>query len=137
MSEKPEKALLEHTEPRLVTVRYYGTVDLAEAARVMDFIEGAVGGQPYFLFEAFMDGMVGATPEGRGHAAERLRALPQRAIAIVGRSFTKRVLGKLVLTASIMLDRGNKNNEGAVFKEHDEAQKWLQRYARACEAEEL
>jgi len=137
MSEQSKKALLEYAEPRLVTVRFYGTVDLVEAARVMDFIEGAVGDQPYFLFEAFMDGMVAATPEGRGHAADRLRALPPRAIAIVGGSFTQRVLGKLVLTASIMLDRGNRNNEGAVFKDHDEAQKWLQRYARACEAGEL
>lgn len=129
------KTVLEFIEPRLVRVRFQGLVDLPEAKRIYDFIESKVKDQPYFLNEYNIEQMEGATPEGRGHAAERLKTLPQRAIAIVGGSFAQRTLGKLVLKASLMLDVSGKNNVGSMFKTEGEARAWLNAYAAARDAE--
>jgi hypothetical protein len=131
MSDASQKSEFELVEPRLVSIRFRGVVDLDEAKRVMDFIETHVKNEPFFLFEAVMTGMTGATPEGRGHAADRLRTLPERAIAIVGGSFMQRTLGKLVLTASMMLDKSGRRNAGSVFADESEARAWLREYAQS------
>jgi hypothetical protein len=123
----PPQSELELVEPRLVSIRFQGLFDADEANRVMDFIGQHVEGEPYFLFEAVMPGMTGATPEARSIAATRLKGLPQRGFAIIGGSFSQRLLAKLVLTASIMLDPGR--NTGAFFKDSQSGRKWLREYA--------
>lgn len=135
MSEDRKQTVLEFIEPRLVRVRFQGTVDLVEAKRIYDFIEDKVKDQPYFLNEYVIGELEGATPEGRGHAAERLKLLPQRAIAIIGGSFAQRTLGKLVLKASIMLDGSAKTNVGSTFNTEREAREWLEAYASERDAE--
>lgn len=135
MNENQNRTILEFDAPRLVRVRFQGLVDLAEARRIYDFMESKVKDQPYFLNEYIIAGLEGATPEGRGHAAERLKLLPQRAIAIIGGTFAQRTLGKLVLTASIMLDGSSKANVGSTFKTEEEAREWLRAYAAERDAE--
>jgi hypothetical protein len=135
MNQDDNQTVLEFIEPRLVRVRFQGLVDLPEATRIYDFIESKVKDQPYFLNEYIIENLGGATPEGRGHAAARLKRLPQRAIAIIGGSFAQRTLGKLVLKASIMLDGSGKTNVGSTFKTEGEAREWLEAYASARDAE--
>jgi hypothetical protein len=135
MSEDRKQTQLEFVAPRLVRVRFKGVVDLEDAKRIYDFIEARVKDEPYFLNEYLIDELEAATPDARGHAAERLKLLPQRAIALIGGTFAQRTLGKLVLKASIMLDGSTKNNVGSTFKTEEEARAWLDAYAAARNAE--
>lgn len=136
MNESRKRSHLEFVEPRKVRIHFRGEIDADESKRIMDFVEAKVKGEPYFLFEAFLSEIEGATPDGRGHAADRLKELPQRAIAMVGGTFAQRVLVNLVLKASIMLDRSSKKNVGSSFKTEEEADAWLAAYAAAREAEQ-
>lgn len=136
MNESRKQSLLEFVEPRCVRVHFRGEIDLEESTRIMDFIEAKVKGEPYFLYKAIITEIEGATPDGRGHAADRLKDLPQRAIAIIGGSFAQRVLVNLVLKASIMLDRSANKNLGSTFKTEEEADVWLAAYASAREADQ-
>jgi len=135
MSASRIRSELEFIEPRCVRVQMRGQVDLEESTRIMDFIAAVVKDQPYFLYKVLISELDGATPDGRGQAADRLKDLPQRAIAIIGGSFAQRVLVNLVLKASIMLDRSAKNNVGSTFKTEAEADTWLAAYAAARDAE--
>lgn len=135
MSESRKQSELEFVVPRTVRVHFRGQIDLEESRRIQDFIEAQVKDQPYFLYKAIILDLEGATPDGRGHAADRLKELPQRAIAIIGGSFAQRVLVNLVLKASIMLDRSAKKNVGSTFKTEAEADVWLAAYAAARDAE--
>ena len=135
MSENRKQSGLDFVPPRTVRVHFRGQIDLEESQRLHDFIEAKVKNEPYFLYKAIILDLDGATPDGRGHAADRLKELPQRAIAIIGGSFAQRVLVNLVLKASIMLDRSAKKNVGSTFKTEAEADAWLADYAAARDAE--
>jgi hypothetical protein len=68
------------------------------------------------------------TPATRKLCADRLRQLPDRAIAIVNAKFSQRILVKLVLTAVSMLDRSQRNNAVSFFDDSESARAWLREY---------
>jgi hypothetical protein len=133
MSMKPIRTHFEYVPPRLVSIRFQGTLDESEARAVMDAIESCVANEPYLLLEADMSQIDGATPEARKIAADRLDALPDRAIAVVGGSFAQRIIAKLVITALTMLGRSGKS-EARFFSDSQSARAWLHEYAARKDA---
>jgi hypothetical protein len=130
---RPLRTDFEYVPPRLVSIRFHGTLDEEESRAVMDAIETQVANEPYVLLEVNMSGIDGATPEARKIAADRLDALPERAIAIVGGSFAQRIIAKLVLTALSMLGKKGKN-EARFFTDSESARTWLHEYAAQRDA---
>lgn len=122
----------EFIEPCLVSIRIHGKFDEQRASEVLDKIESKVAGKPYFLLEAFMTHIDGATPEARRISAERLNKLPERAIAIVGGGFAQRLIAKLIITATSFLGKGD--NIGSYFSDSESARKWLWDYAAQRDA---
>lgn len=110
-------------EPCLVEVKFFGMLEGPELAGLFDWMEGAVRGLPYFVIEADMSAIQGATPEARKLAADRLRNMPDFAIALVGGSFSQRIIAKLVLTAIEMLSRGK--TKAGFFKDTEASRVWL------------
>jgi hypothetical protein len=102
----------------------------------MDAIESHVANEPYLLLEADMSHIDGATPEARKIAADRLDALPDRAIAVVGGSFAQRIIAKLVLTALSMLGRKGRS-EARFFSDSQSARNWLNEYATQRDENEV
>jgi SpoIIAA-like len=133
MSMRPQRTDFEYVPPRLVSIRFHGTLDEEEARAVMDAIESQVATEPYLLLEADMSAIEGATPEARKIAADRLDRLPSRAIAVVGGSFAQRIIAKLVLTAVSMLGRKGRN-EVRFFSDRESARTWLYEYGTQQEA---
>lgn len=132
MSDEPQTTDFEYVEPHLVSVRFHGQLESEEVGRVFDRIEAAVTGKPFFLLEVIMTHISGVTPDARRVAAERLNLLPPRAIAVVGGSFAQRILAKLVLTASMMLQR--EKTEGSIFDDQESARAFLRAYAEKRQA---
>jgi hypothetical protein len=133
MSMKPTRTDFEYVPPRLVSIRFHGTLDEDEARNVMEAIHASVSNEPYLLLEADMSKIDGATPEARKIAADRLDALPDRAIAVVGGSFAQRIIAKLVLTALAMLGRSGKS-EARFFSDSQSARAWLYEYGARKDA---
>lgn len=127
MTEKASQTELQLVEPRLVSVRFVGVFDEADATRIMDEMEKVVAGEPFFMFEVDILELTGATPEGRRIAAERFRQLPRRGIAVVGGNFKQRLLASLVIRALLWLDKGK--TEAQYFTDRDEARRWMHEYA--------
>lgn len=133
MTDDAAQTELKHVEPRLVSVRFVGVFDEADAVRIMDEMEKVVADEPFFMFEVDILELTGATPEGRRIAAERFRPLPRRAIAVVGGNFKQRLLASLVVRALLWLDKGK--TEAAYFADREEARRWMHEYATKAEAE--
>ena len=100
----------------------------------MELVTNAVGHEPFFLFEVFMADVDGADPEARRAIAQGLRALPDRAIAFIGCSFSQKILAKLVVTAVSMM--GQSGNSIAFFDEQERARQWLRDYAAKAQAKQ-
>lgn len=132
MSTESSRVDFEFVEPCLVSIRIHGKFDEVNAIEVLDKIEEKVAGKPYFLLEAFMTHIEGATPEARRISAERLNKLPERAIAIVGGSFGQRLIAKLIITATAFLGKGE--NTGSFFTDSESARVWLNEYAAERDA---
>ena len=126
--EQPPRIEIDYVSERLVRVRVHGRIDGEEAAMLMDGLEAHVVDQPYFMLLAVITNITGVTPEGRRTAAERLRRLPRRIIAIVGGGFAQRTTAKLVLTAITVLGHRTKTT-GAFFEDEARAQAWLEEQA--------
>lgn len=101
-----------------------------ETRGLLDIIEGRVKDEPYFLWMVDVVELTGMSPSARRICAERLRRLPDRAIAIVNAKFSQRILVKLVLTAVAMLDPSQRNNEVSFFEDRESAKAWLLDYAQ-------
>jgi hypothetical protein len=117
---------LEYLEPRLVHIHFVGDFDATEAAAVLDRIEQLVAKEPFFMLECVMTDIKDTTPEARRIVAERLKLLPNRAIAVVGGNFAQRVVAKLVLTATTLFGGGK--SIGEFFSDADKARAWLREY---------
>ena len=115
--------------PFLVHVRFRGVLDMEELGAVFDRVSEKVEGQPYLLVQVEWEEIDKVTPEARRLAAERLQALPDHAIAIVGGNFAQRAIARLVLTATAMLNGGR--TKSGFFKDNDGARAWLLETASA------
>lgn len=129
---KMETSEFEVVEPGFVCVRYHGQLSADETNAVLDAIEGEVMGREFFMFEADMGDIQGASPEARRVAAQRLKNLPNFAMAVVGGSFAQRMIAKLVLTAIRML--GSDKTTAKFFSDSDSARAWLRDYAKERQA---
>lgn len=112
--------------PAFVSVRFHGPLEVDEAIAVFDAIDEAVADKSYCLMEAFMTHIEGASPEARRVSAERLKMIPNMAMAVVGGSFAQRMLAKLVLTAVNML--GSHAVAAKFFSDSESARAWLREF---------
>lgn len=112
----------------IVSVRFFGELNALETEAVFRRIDDCVGDLPYWQLRVHMDSVHVVTPDARRIAADRLKGLPPRSIAIVGGSFGQRMIAKLVLKAALMIDRDN--NEGRWFETDAEAETWLREAAK-------
>lgn len=117
--------------PRSVRSRSSGELQEDETGAFMDAIEAMVKDEPYFTWEVDVSEVTGMTAAARRVCAERLRRLPDRAIAVVGGKFAQKILVKLVLTAVAMLDPTQRNNVVSFFPSSEDAQAWLLDYAKS------
>lgn len=123
MSNEPGRTEHAFVEPCLVEVKFFGVLEGPELDTLFDWMEAKVAGLPYFLIEADMSAISGAKPEARKLAADRLRSMPDFAIALVGGSFAQRIIAKLVLTAIEMLSKGK--TKAGFFKDREASRAWL------------
>lgn len=120
----------EWVAPRYIRSASRGVLQEDETGMLLDEIEARVKGEPYFLWEVDVTELTGMDAAARRVTAERLRRLPDRAIAVVGAKFAQTILVKLVLTAVSMLDRTQRNNEVSFFANTEGASAWLNEYAK-------
>jgi hypothetical protein len=132
MTDKPARIDVKYLDKRLVRVQVFGKLDGEEAGMLMDAVESHVADEPYFMLQTVISHVDGATPSARRTAADRLRQMPPRFIAIVGGSFAQRTTAKLVLTATTLLGSRAKT-KGAFFEDEEEARAWLREQAAAYE----
>ena len=123
MSNEPGRTEHGFVEPCLIEVKFFGILEGPELHGLFDWMAEAVKGLPYFVIEADMSAIQGATPEARKIAADRLRNMPDFAIALVGGSFAQRIIAKLVLTAVEMLSRGK--TKSGFFRDQESSRVWL------------
>lgn len=128
-----QQADIELVEPRYIKVRFRGDIDADAMTEVMDAIAESVANEPYFLLEADVAEVHAVSADARRIAADRLRQMPDRAIAAVGGGFAQRLLSKLVLTAVSMLSP-NPRNVTEFFQDHEKARAWLRNYASTYES---
>ena len=113
----------EFVPPCLVHVAFRGVLDTDDLGAVFDRVSEAIAGQGYLLVQVEWGEVEKVTPEARRLAAERLKVLPDHAIAIVGGNFGQRAIARLVLTAAQMLTPGR--TRSGFFKDNDSARAWL------------
>lgn len=124
------RTIVDFEPPHLVSLVLNGQVEEAQLAEAFDRIEIYVGALPYYQLEIQLDGVHGATPEARRLAAERMKALPERSMAVVGGSFAQRALANLFLKAARLLE-GQRSNDYRLCKTPEESREWLAECARA------
>jgi hypothetical protein len=115
--------------PRAVKSKSVGELQEEETGFFLDAVEARVKHEPFFTWEVDVTEVTGMTANTRRTVADRLRRLPDRAIAVVGGKFAQKILVKLVLTAVAMLDRSQRNNEVSFFPDSESAQAWLRTYS--------
>lgn len=120
----------EWVEPRMFSSKNRGELEEEDTIGLMDVIEGQVHGEDHFAWEVEVGNLTGMSPAARRVCAERLRKLPDRAIAVVNAKFAQRVLVNLILTAVAMLDGSQRNNKVAFFDDSAKAREWLRDYLR-------
>ncbi|MEX1369101.1 MAG: STAS/SEC14 domain-containing protein [Nannocystaceae bacterium] len=120
-------------ERNLFLSHNFGDLKEDETRCLLDIIEDKIKDDPYFLWMVDVVDLTGMSPSARRICAERLRRLPDRAIAIVNAKFSQRILVKLVLTAVAMLDSTQRNNEVSFFEDRESAKAWLLDYAQRRE----
>lgn len=113
----------EFVPPCLVHVCFRGVLDTEDLGAVFDRVSESIAGKNYLLVQVEWGEVDKVTPEARRLAAERLKALPAHAIAIVGGNFGQRAIARLVLTAAQMLTPGR--TQSSFFKDNDSARAWL------------
>jgi hypothetical protein len=123
MSKEPGRTEYSFVDPCLCRVKFLGVLEGPELEDLFDWMAMKVEGLPYFLIEADMSAISGATPEARKLAADRLRSMPDFAISLVGGTFSQRIIAKLVLTAVEMLTRGK--TKAGFFKDEESSRAWL------------
>ena len=121
--DKPPHIVFEFFEPCIVSASLHGKIDEAEIVKLVDEFEPLVKDREVWGFEVDMREIIGATPEARRIAAQRLSNLPRMMVAVVTSGFGQRIIAKLVLTAIQMLKPGHLSVK--YFADHDTAREWL------------
>lgn len=127
---RPRPAIVDFDPPRLVSITFYDMVDEDQVMEAFDRVESLVGRLPFYLLELHTKEIAGATPLGRRMAAERMRALPERAMTVVGGDFAQRTLANLLVKAAQVLER-ERNNDYKICKTTEESRAWLEERAAA------
>lgn len=126
-------ATVDFEPPHLVSVTFFDLVDEDQVMEAFDRVEAHIGRLPFYLLELRTHEIVGATPSGRRLAAERMKALPERAMTVVGGNFAQRTLANLLLKAAQVLER-ERSNDYRVCRTPEESRSWLEERARTREA---
>lgn len=121
--------------PRYVRSTSRGELQEDETGLFLDEVEARIKDEPYFVWEVDVTELTGMDAAARRVCADRLRRLPDRAIAVVGGKFAQMILVKLVLTAVSMLDRRQRHNQMSFFPDSEAASAWLAEYGRHYENE--
>ncbi|WP_266221608.1 hypothetical protein [Paraliomyxa miuraensis] len=120
------------TPPNRGWIKVFGRVSEEQVSEVLRGAVDASVGLPYFLMEVDISEMEGATPEARRVSAKFFHQMPPLAFAVLGGTFAQRTIAKLVLKASEMLLKDNKQ-VSAFFSDHESADKWLETRAKHFE----
>ena len=129
MSPRPKTATVEFDPPHLVSVTFFDVIDEDQVMEAFDRVEAHVGLHSFYLLELHTHEIAGATPAGRRLAAERMKALPERAMTVVGGNFAQRTLANLLLKAAQVLER-ERDNEYRICRTPEESRAWLEERAR-------
>jgi hypothetical protein len=114
--------------PHSVWFKFQGQITEQQARNLLGQAVAHSVELPFLLMTVDISEMTGTTPESRRISADLLRSLPPRAIAVLGGTFGQRILAKLVLKATEMLNAGMQVS--AFFDGPDAADAWLRQQAR-------
>jgi hypothetical protein len=127
------KHSLRFEEPDLVVFTFVGDITAAEVRESLEDLKGFAAGRPYVLELADMTRAGTMPAEVRKQAAETLKGMPFRGVALFGASFQLRVFANLFINAVNLFTR--QDNPGAFFKTEIEARAWLDERRRLVAAE--
>ena len=110
--------------PDACSIRLVGEVPEAELRAMYDTLAEYTKGQPRLRVLGDTTRMGALSPGVRQIIAEGSLMLPDFSVAVVGASFTVRVLAQLILKAVILTSK-RRNREIAFFETEAEARAWL------------
>lgn len=117
--------------PHYAWIKFENRISEEQAGRLLQQVLDHSAELPFVLMTVDIEDMAGASPESRRVSAQIMKKMPRRAIAVIGGSFSQRVVSKLVLTATEILGGGRQVS--AFFKDPSLVRAWLDAQARAFE----
>ncbi|MCA9704597.1 MAG: STAS/SEC14 domain-containing protein [Myxococcales bacterium] len=118
--------------PCHATISFDGTITEDQARYLLQQTADHSAGLPYVLMTVDISRMDKATPESRRVSAQIMKQMPPRVIAVIGGTFSQRIVSKLVLKATEILGGGLQAS--AFFRDEDEAKVWLDEQTRIFES---
>jgi len=120
-------------DPCFAHLKFEGRITEAQIDALFTPLVVRASELPYVLMTVDITEMSGASPESRRQTAKLMEEIPPRAIAVIGGTFSQRMVSKLVLKATELL--GKTRQISAFFAEPDAARTWLEEQGGVFDAE--